>query len=72
MDMEPELGPDGDLVASMVSTAVIPRICKLVVGGAFDPYSSKHMKQAVDLLEQIEVSIERKDVKFQVCASRKL
>ena len=36
MDVDTELGPDGDLVSAMISTAVIPRICKMIEGGAFD------------------------------------
>lgn len=61
-----ELGPDGDLVASMVSTAVIPLLCKFLASGGVDPYSSKHVKQAVDLAEQVELCVDRKEVKFQV------
>lgn len=65
-ETEPELGPDGDLVAAMVTTAVIPRLCKLLVGGVFDPYSSKHLKKAIDVLEQIEMCVDRTDPKFLV------
>lgn len=63
---ERELGPDGDLVASMVSTTVIPLLAKFLASGGVDPYSSKHVKRAVDLAEQIELCVERKEVKFQV------
>jgi GC-rich sequence DNA-binding factor len=61
-----ELGPDGDLVASMVSTAIIPRICKLVEGGAFDAYSDAHVRRIVDLSEEIEASVEPGNAKFLV------
>ena len=61
-----ELGPDGDLVASMISTAVMPMLCKLMADGGVDPYSSKHVKRAVDLAEQIGLSVDRKEAKFQV------
>ena len=71
-DEEPELGPDGDLVSAMVSTAVIPRLCKLIEGGALDPYSSKDLRTIVDLAEQIEMSVDRDNLKFQVCGRRLL
>ncbi|KAF9496528.1 GCFC-domain-containing protein [Pleurotus eryngii] len=60
-----ELGPDGDLVSSMISTAVIPRVCKLIEGGALDVYSGKHIHRIVDLAEEMEVSVERGSAKFQ-------
>ncbi|KAJ7079818.1 nineteen complex-related protein 2-domain-containing protein [Mycena belliarum] len=60
------LGPDGDLVASMISTAVIPRICKLVEGGAFDPYSDADVRRVVDLSEEVEASVEPGNAKFLV------
>lgn len=63
---ERELGPDGDLVASMISTAVIPMICKIIDEGALDVYSLKHIKRVVDLSEEIEASLEAGNVKFQV------
>lgn len=63
---ERELGPDGDLVTSMVSTAVIPLICKLVDGGALDVYSSRHIRRMVDLAEEVEASVEQDGGKFQV------
>ncbi len=55
-DDEPELGPDGDLVSAMMSTAVVPRLCKALQNGVFDPYSAKHVKRLVDLAEQVEIS----------------
>ena len=63
---EPELGLEGDLANSMVSTALIPHLCKLLSGGGFDPYSARHMKRVVDLVEQVELCMERSDPKFQV------
>ncbi|EDR13826.1 uncharacterized protein LACBIDRAFT_309262 [Laccaria bicolor S238N-H82] len=62
---ERELGPDGDLVVSMISTAVIPRLCKLVEGGAFDAYSEQHVRRMVDLAEEVEASVETGNMKFQ-------
>lgn len=64
---ERELGLDGDLVASMVSTTIIPLLSKFLASGGIDPYSTKHVKRAIDLAEQIELCVDRKDAKFQVC-----
>ena len=63
---EPEMGPDGDLVSAMISTAIVPRLCKIVEGGAFDPYSANSLRRMVDLVEQVEASVERGSQKFQV------
>jgi GC-rich sequence DNA-binding factor len=68
-DEEPPLGSDGDLVAAMLSTAVIPRLCKVLRGGAFDPYSSVHTRRVIDLAEQVEMSLEKSDAKFQASHS---
>ena len=65
-DAEAELGSDGDLVSAMISTAVIPRICKLLESGALDPYSSKDIRTLIDLVEQIELSVGREEQKFLV------
>ncbi|KAJ7132963.1 nineteen complex-related protein 2-domain-containing protein [Mycena filopes] len=61
-----ELGPDGDLVASMISTAIIPRICRLVEGGVFDVYSDASVRRMVDLSEEVEASVEAGNAKFLV------
>ncbi len=53
----------------MISTAVIPRVCKLIEGGALDVYSAKHIRRLVDLAEEMEVSVERGSAKFQVGVS---
>lgn len=63
---ERELGPDGDLVASMISTAVIPRLCKVVEGGAFDVYSHIHVRRMIDLAEEVEASLDPANPKFEV------
>ncbi len=65
-DDEPPLGPDGDLVASMISTTVIPRVCSIIAGGGFDPYSAKDLGRIIDLADQIEISVARGEVKFMV------
>jgi GC-rich sequence DNA-binding factor len=64
----PELGPDGDLVSVMITTAVLPRLSKLVEGGALDPFSGMDIRRLVDLIEEVEVSVERNNHKFQVIA----
>jgi GC-rich sequence DNA-binding factor len=63
---ELQLGPDGDLVSAIVSTTVLPRLTKLVEGGALDPYSSKDIRRLLHLAEEIEVSVEKNHPKFQV------
>ncbi|PCH39872.1 hypothetical protein WOLCODRAFT_97929 [Wolfiporia cocos MD-104 SS10] len=65
-DEEPELGPEGDLVSAMISTAVIPRLCKLLEAGGLDPFSGKHLRKLTDLVEQIEVLVERESLKFEM------
>ncbi|KAF9483419.1 hypothetical protein BDN70DRAFT_873928 [Pholiota conissans] len=63
---ERELGPDGDLVASMISSAIIPLICKMLDNGALDVYSQKDIRRMVDLAEEIEASVESESGKFQL------
>ncbi|KXN82858.1 GC-rich sequence DNA-binding factor 2 [Leucoagaricus sp. SymC.cos] len=64
-DGDEELGPEGDLAASMVSTAVIPRICKLLESGALDVYSDHHIRRIIDLFEEVEASVEGENAKLQ-------
>lgn len=59
------LGPDGDLVGAMISTAVVPRLCAVLESGAFDVYSSAHVRRIVDLVEEVEASLED-NAKLQV------
>ena len=54
----------------MISTALIPRLCKLVEGGAFDAYSEQHVRRMVDLAEEVEASVETGKMKFQVRISQ--
>lgn len=65
-DEEPELGPDGDLVSAMISTAIVPRLCRIIEGGAFDPYSAKGLRRMLDLAEQVEAYVDGDNAKFQV------
>lgn len=65
-DIEPEIGPGGDMVSSMISQAVIPRICKMIEGGALDPYSMGHIRHLIDIAEQVEASVEKEGMRFQV------
>lgn len=64
--MEDELGPDGDLVASMVSTAVIPRLVAALASGAFDVHSGRHIRRVVDLVDEVEASVEEGNAKLHV------
>ncbi|KAG6902530.1 hypothetical protein C0995_015348 [Termitomyces sp. Mi166 len=61
-----QLGPDGDLVASMISTAVIPRLAAVIAGGALDPYSEAHVRRVVHLSEEVEASVESGNAKLQI------
>lgn len=63
---EGELGPDGDLVASMISTTVIPRIVAVLASGAFDVYSGRHVRRVVDLAEEVEASVDEGNAKLQI------
>ncbi|KAL1950433.1 hypothetical protein VTO73DRAFT_5557 [Trametes versicolor] len=63
---EPELGPDGDLVSAMISTALIPRICRIIESGALDAYSATDVRRLVDLTEQVEASVDRQSLKFEM------
>ncbi len=63
---EPELGPDGDLVSAMITTALIPRFCLVIEGGGLDPYSAKDIRRLIDLAEEIEVSVDKQNQKFEV------
>lgn len=67
-ELEPDIGPGGDMVSSMISQAIIPRLCKMIEGGAFDPYSMRHTRRVIDITEQVEASVEQEGVRFQVCA----
>lgn len=60
------MGPDGDLVASMISTAVVPRLSAVITGGALDPYSGTHIRRIIHLTEEIEASMEKGNIKLQV------
>ncbi|KAL4245564.1 Intron Large complex component GCFC2-like protein [Abortiporus biennis] len=63
---EPPLGPDGDLVSAMISTAILPRICKIVERGGLDPYSAKDIRRLIDLAEEIEISVAKDHAKFEM------
>ncbi|KAF8579828.1 hypothetical protein K439DRAFT_1648379 [Ramaria rubella] len=67
-DAEPSLGPDGDLVSSVISQTVIPRLCVLVARAAFDPYSARNVRQVIDVTEQVEASV-GKEGRFEVCST---
>jgi GC-rich sequence DNA-binding factor len=52
----------------MISTAVIPRICKIIEGGALDVYSGRHVRRIIDLIEEVDASVEEDNVKLQASA----
>ncbi|KAG6905475.1 hypothetical protein DXG01_002492 [Tephrocybe rancida] len=68
-DGQGDLGPDEDLVARMVATAVIPRLSMIIEGGALDPYSEIHVRRAVHLAEEVEASVESGNAKVQAAIS---
>ena len=63
------MGPDGDLVSATITTVVLPRLTNLLEGGAFDPFSGKNIRRLVDLAEEVEISVEKSNHKFQVIKS---
>ena len=50
----------------MVTTALIPRLCRILEGGGLDPYSATDIRRLIDLTEEIEVSVDRQNPKFEV------
>jgi GC-rich sequence DNA-binding factor len=62
----PELGLDGDLVSATISTVILPRLAELLEEGALDPFSGKDIRRLVDLAEEVEISVERNNHRFQV------
>lgn len=50
----------------MVSTAIIPLICKQIEGGALDVYSRKNVARMIDLAEEVEASVGEDNAKYQV------
>jgi GC-rich sequence DNA-binding factor len=47
-------------------TAVLPRLSRLIEGGALDLFSMKDIRRLVDIAEEVEVTVERTNPKFQV------
>ncbi|KAG2342161.1 hypothetical protein BDR05DRAFT_1001119 [Suillus weaverae] len=65
-DLEPDTGPNDDLISAMISTAVVPLICKVVEAGALDSYSASDTCNMINLAEQVEASIGHDNHKFQM------
>ncbi len=63
---EPEMGPDGDLVPPMVSSAVIPIVIKAFESGAYDVYSGLQTRRVVDLVDMVASHTGRDNAKFRV------
>ncbi|WWC93055.1 uncharacterized protein L201_008019 [Kwoniella dendrophila CBS 6074] len=64
LDDEPPLGPEGDLVATMVSTAVVPLLTKAFEAGAYDPYSVGQTRRAVDLVDVVREMMGKDSKKY--------
>ncbi|KAL4080710.1 GCFC-domain-containing protein [Scleroderma citrinum] len=52
-----ELPPEDDLVSAMISTTVVPHICKVLGAGGLDPYSATHLEQLIYKCEELEAFI---------------
>ena len=65
-DDEPPLGPEGDLNGQMVNDAVVPFLIQAFKHGAYDPYSAKQTRKAVDVLEVVQEMAGRDSRKFTV------
>ncbi|KAG2107196.1 uncharacterized protein F5147DRAFT_653426 [Suillus discolor] len=65
-DPESDTGPNDDLVSIMISTAVMPLICKVIEVGALNSYSALDTHNTINLAEQVEASIGHNNPKFQV------
>jgi GC-rich sequence DNA-binding factor len=63
---DPKSESDGDLVSAMISTAIIPRLCKIIAGGALDPYSAKGIQRMVEVTTEVEASLGADNAKVQV------
>lgn len=50
----------------MITTALVPRLCRIIENGGLDPYSATDIRRLVDLMEEIEVSVDRQNPKFEV------
>ena len=65
-DDESPLEPDGDLVAEMVSKAVVPQLIKAFEAGVYDPYSAAQTRRAVDLADVVAELTGKDSRKFSV------
>lgn len=52
-----EVPPDGGLVLTMISTAVVSRFCKMLECGGFNPYCGRDVKRIIDDAQQLAASI---------------
>lgn len=65
-DDEPPLGPDGDLNTQMVNDALVPLLTSAFQNGAYDVYSAKQTRKAVDLVEVVQLLAGKESRKFTV------
>lgn len=65
IDGEAELGPEGDLVAAMVSSVVTRNITRAIEAGAYDLYSLRQTRILVDLADMIAEYAGKENSKFR-------
>lgn len=63
---EPPLGPDGDLVPAMVSSAVTVLVTKYIEAGGYDIYSSVQTRRLTDLVDLIGELTGKESGKYKV------
>lgn len=65
LEGEAELGPEGDLVAAMVSSVVTRTITRAIEAGAYDLYSLRQTRILVDLADMIAEYAGKENSKFR-------
>lgn len=65
-DEDEVMGPDGDLNKQMCNDAVVPILVSSFSNGAYDPYSAKQTRKAVDLIEIVQDLAGKESRKFSV------
>lgn len=65
VDLGP-VGGDDETIGTIVSNVVVPRLISFVERGAYDPFSSRETRAAVEMVEQVGYVLERHGWRFQV------
>ena len=55
-----------DLTSAMVATMFAPRLCAFIDNGAFNPYSTTHVRRLMELCEEVGVYVPKDDIKHKV------